>query len=90
MTLLQGAVQARGLRGEQGDQLVAPAAHGGFGNVVAAGHVGLALVVPQHGQDNHGDLPGWQGPPPRPYCLQMASQQVGEVVDGARGQGRRH
>lgn len=84
--LLQGAVQARGLRGEQGDQLVAPAADGGGGDVVAAGHVGQALVVPQQGQDDHRDPPRRPRPPPRPYRRQMASQQVGEVVDGVRGQ----
>lgn len=55
---LQGAVQARCLGCEQGDQLVAPAADGGFGHVVAAGHVGQALVVAQHGQDDHRDPAG--------------------------------
>ncbi|KOG07671.1 hypothetical protein ADK35_43725 [Streptomyces viridochromogenes] len=38
--LPQGAIQARGLCGEQPDQLVAPAADGGLGDVVAASHVG--------------------------------------------------
>ncbi|MGW0515683.1 hypothetical protein [Streptomyces olivaceoviridis] len=57
-------VQVRCLHGEQGDQLVAPAADGGLGHVVAIGHVGQALVVPQHGQDDHRDPPGWQDPPP--------------------------
>ncbi|MET9519448.1 hypothetical protein [Streptomyces sp. NPDC002994] len=56
--LLEGAVQARDLRGEQTDDLVPPAADGGGGDVVAAGHVGHALVVQQHGQDDHPDLPG--------------------------------
>ncbi|MFF1649956.1 hypothetical protein [Streptomyces sp. NPDC058240] len=62
-----------GLRGEQGDQLVAPAADGGIGHVVPAGHVGQALVVTQHGQDDHRDPPGRQDPPPEPYRLQVAS-----------------
>jgi hypothetical protein len=84
--LLQDAVQARGLRGEQGDQLVAPSADGGHGDVVAAGHVGQALVVAQHGQDDHRDPSGRQDPPPGPYRLQMTTQQTGEVVDGPRGQ----
>jgi hypothetical protein len=84
--LLQCPVQARGLRGEQTDHLVAPAPDGALGDVVAAGHVGQALVVPQHGQDDHRDLPRRQGPPARTYSLQMASQQAGEVADRARGQ----
>ncbi|MFF6787064.1 hypothetical protein [Streptomyces sp. NPDC012510] len=84
--LLQGAVQPRRLRGEQTDQLVAPAADGGLGHVVAAGHVGQALVVTEHGQDNHRDLPGRQDPPPGPDHFQVTSQQTGEVADGARGQ----
>jgi hypothetical protein len=62
--LFQGAVQARSLRGEQGDQLVAPAADGGLGHVVAASHVGQALVVTQHGQNDHRDPSGRQGSPP--------------------------
>ncbi|WP_437014858.1 hypothetical protein [Streptomyces sp. enrichment culture] len=53
--LLQGAVQARRLGCEQGDRLVAPAADGGLGHVVSAGHVGQALIVAQHGQDDHRD-----------------------------------
>lgn len=84
--LLQGAVQPRRLRGEQADQLVAPAADGGLGHVVAAGHVGQALVVTQHGQDNHRDLPRRQDPPPGPDHFQLASRQTGEMADGARGQ----
>ncbi|MEU8709541.1 hypothetical protein [Streptomyces sp. NPDC048565] len=84
--LLQGAVQARRLGGEQSDQLVAPATDGGLGHVVAASHVCEALVVPQYGQDDHRDLSRWQDPPPGPNRLQMAPEQVGEVVDGARGQ----
>jgi hypothetical protein len=84
--LLQGAVQARGLRGEEGDQLVAPAADGRLGHVVAAGHVGQALVVTQHGQDDHRDLPGRQDPPPGPDHFQVTPQEIGEVVDGPRGQ----
>ncbi|MFG3009551.1 hypothetical protein ACGFZB_03670 [Streptomyces cinerochromogenes] len=46
--LPQGAVQARGLCGEHSDQLVAPAADGGLGDVVTAGHVGQALITAQH------------------------------------------
>ncbi|WP_327733376.1 hypothetical protein OG749_05345 [Streptomyces nojiriensis] len=84
--LLQGAVQPRRLGGEQSDQLVPPAADGGLGYVVAAGHVGQALVVAQHGQDDHRDLPRQQDPPPGANRLQMASEQLGEVADGARGQ----
>nr|WP_250847520.1 hypothetical protein [Streptomyces hygroscopicus] len=84
--LLQGAVQARRLGGEQSDQFVAPAGDGGLGHVVAAGQVGQALVVTQYGQDDHCDPSGRQGTPPGPYRLQVASQQIGEVVDGARGQ----
>ncbi len=84
--LLERAVQARGLCGEQSDRLVAPAPDGGLGDVVATGHVGQALVVAQYGQDDHRDLPGRQDPPPGPDSLQMAPQQTGEVVDGARGQ----
>jgi hypothetical protein len=84
--LLQGAVQARGLGGEQSDQFVAPAADGGLGHVVAAGHVGQALVVPQHGQNDHRNLPGRENPPPGSNCLQVGSEQIGEVVDGVRGQ----
>jgi hypothetical protein len=84
--LLARAVQARGLCGEQSDRLVAPASDGGLGDVVAAGHVGQALVVAQYGQDDHRDLPGRQDPPPGPDSLQMAPQQTGEVVDGVRGQ----
>ncbi|MFH9493661.1 hypothetical protein ACH4LZ_30255 [Streptomyces halstedii] len=59
--LLQGAVQARRLRGEEGDQLVPTAADGGPGHVVP---VGQALIVAQHGQDDHGDPSGRQDPPP--------------------------
>lgn len=44
--LLQSAVQAWGLRGKEGDQLVAPAADGRLGHIVAACHVGQALVFP--------------------------------------------
>ncbi|GAA4696602.1 hypothetical protein GCM10023324_59360 [Streptomyces youssoufiensis] len=44
--------------GEQGDRLVAPAADGGLGHVVAAGPVGQAPVVAQHGRDEHRDLSG--------------------------------
>ncbi|GAA3161233.1 hypothetical protein GCM10010451_06490 [Streptomyces virens] len=33
-----------------------------------------------------GGIPGRQDPPPGPDGLQMAPQQTGEVVDGARGQ----
>ncbi|MFF1718265.1 hypothetical protein [Streptomyces sviceus] len=47
--LLQGTVHARRLGGEQGDQLVAPAADDLLVHVIAAGHVGQALVVTQHG-----------------------------------------
>ncbi|WP_317448094.1 hypothetical protein [Streptomyces collinus] len=84
--LLQGAVQARCLRGEQGDQLVAPATDGRLGDVVTTGHVGQALVVAQHGQDDHRDPSGRQDPPPGPDHFQVAPQQIGEVVDGTRGQ----
>jgi hypothetical protein len=38
------------------------------------------------GQDDYRDLPGRQNPPPGPDHLQVTSQQIGEVVDGARGQ----
>ncbi|OBQ54348.1 hypothetical protein A4U61_00650 [Streptomyces sp. H-KF8] len=51
--LLQGAVQARSWGVEQRDQLFAPAADGGLGHIAAAGYVGQALVVAQHGQDDH-------------------------------------
>lgn len=68
--LLQGAVQVRRLGGEQSDQLVAPASDTGLGHVVAAGHVGQALVVAQYGQDDHRDLPRRQDPPPGPDRLQ--------------------
>ncbi|WP_329030490.1 MULTISPECIES: hypothetical protein [unclassified Streptomyces] len=61
--LLQYAVQARGLGGEESDQLVAPAADRGLGHVVSAGHVGQALVVAQDCRDDHRDLPGLQDPP---------------------------
>ncbi|MFC4648292.1 hypothetical protein ACFPEU_40415 [Streptomyces mangrovi] len=84
--LLQGAVHARRLGGKQGDQLVTPAADSGLGHVVSAGHVGQALVMTQDSHDDHRDLSWRQDPPPGPYCLQMAPQQIGEVVDGARGQ----
>lgn len=84
--LLQGAVQARGLRGEQGDQFVAPAADGRLGHVVAAGHVGQTLVVTQHGQDDHRDSSGRQDPPAGPDHFQVTPQEIGEVVDGPRGQ----
>jgi hypothetical protein len=87
---LQGAVQARGFRGQQVDQLVAPTPDGGGGDVAAAGHVGQALIVPQHGQDDHRDPPGRQRPPPRPYRFEMAAQQVGEVVRVCVDSGRRH
>lgn len=40
----------------------------------------------QHSQDNHRDPPGRQRPPPRPYPFETPSQQVGEVVQGVRGQ----
>ncbi len=83
---LQGTVQARGLCGEQGDHLVAPATDGGLGDVVAARHVGQALVVAKLVQDDYRDLPGRQDPSPGPDRLQMTPQQVGEVIDGARGQ----
>ncbi|WP_309505400.1 hypothetical protein [Streptomyces phytophilus] len=46
-------------------------------------HVGQALIVAQHGQDDHRDLPGRQDPPPGPDHFQVTSQQIGEVVDGA-------
>ncbi|MFJ8195243.1 hypothetical protein ACIQ8D_36740 [Streptomyces sp. NPDC096094] len=59
--LLQGAVQPRRLRGEQADQLVAPATNGGLGHVVAADPVGQSLVVTQHAQDNHRDSSERQG-----------------------------
>jgi hypothetical protein len=72
--LLQGAVQARGLRGGQGDQLVAPSADGGLGHVVAAGDVGRALVVAQHGQNGHRDFAGRQNRPLGPCRFQVASQ----------------
>ncbi|MFF2900241.1 hypothetical protein [Streptomyces sp. NPDC057966] len=84
--VLQGAVQAWCLRGEQCGQLVAPAADGGLGHVVAAGHVGQALVVAQHGQDDHRDLPGRQDPLLGPDHFQVTSKQISEVVDGTRGQ----
>lgn len=84
--LLQGAVPARRLGGEQSDQLVAPAADGGLGHMVAAGHVGQALVVAQYGRHDHRHLPRRQDPPPGPDQLQMAPEQIGEVGDGARGQ----
>ncbi|MFB7574959.1 hypothetical protein [Streptomyces sp. NPDC056165] len=84
--LPQRTVQARRLGGEQSDQLVPPAADGRLGHVVAAGHIGQALVVPQHSQNGHHDLPRRQDPPPGPNRLQMAPEQIGEVVDGARGQ----
>lgn len=77
--LLQGAVQARRLRGEQGNQLVATAADGRLGHVVAAGHVGQALVVAQHSQDDHRDLPGRQGPPPGPDYFQVTPQQIDQL-----------
>jgi hypothetical protein len=47
---------------------------GRLGLVVAARHAGQALVVTQHGQDDHRDLAGRQDPPPGPYLLQGASQ----------------
>ncbi|MFD3701143.1 hypothetical protein ACFWUZ_34325, partial [Streptomyces sp. NPDC058646] len=56
------------------DQLVAPAADGGLGHVVAAGHVGQALVVAQYGQDDDRDPSRRQDPPPGSNRLQMASQ----------------
>lgn len=84
--LLQGTVQPRRLRGKQFDQLVAPTANGGLGHIVAASHVGQALVMTQHGQDDHRDPSRRQDPPPGPDQLQMASQQTGEVADGTRGQ----
>jgi hypothetical protein len=55
--LPQGTVQTRCLVGEQSDELVPPAADGGLGHVVAASHVGQALIVPQFGQDDHRDPP---------------------------------
>ncbi len=82
----QGPVQARCPGCEQGNHLVTPAADGGFGHVVSAGHLGQALIVPQHRQDYHRDPAGRHDPPPGPYCLEVAAQQTSEVVDGARGQ----
>ncbi|MFD7527975.1 hypothetical protein ACFV8E_10350 [Streptomyces sp. NPDC059849] len=75
--VLQGAVQAWCLRGEQCGQLVAPAADGGLGHVVAAGHVGQALVVAQHDQDDHRDLPGRQDPPLGPDYFHVEADQRG-------------
>lgn len=49
--------------------LVASAADGGLGHVVAARHVGQALVVPQYGRDDHRSAPlaagsaTWNGSP---------------------------
>ncbi|MDV5143288.1 hypothetical protein R1T08_02915 [Streptomyces sp. SBC-4] len=71
--------------GQDDQGFVAPTADGGLGDVVAASHVGQALVVTQHGQDDHRDPPGRQDPPLGPYGLQVAPQQTGEVVDGVRG-----
>ncbi|MFD5141484.1 hypothetical protein ACFWMX_35545 [Streptomyces sp. NPDC058378] len=79
-------IQARCLHGEQSDEFISPAADGGLGHVVSAGHVRQALVVAQHGQDDHRDLAGRQDPPSGPDLIQVTSQQIGKVVDGARGQ----
>lgn len=72
--------------GEQSDQLVASAADGGLGHVVTTGHVGQALVVTEHGQDDHCDFPRQGDSPSKPDRRQTASQQIGEAVNGARGQ----
>lgn len=90
--LLQRAVQAWCLRGEQGDRLVAPVTDGGLGDVVADGHVGQALIVAQHGQDDHRDPPGRQDPLPgdtpvtptqrRPWAMASWSQPGGERAVG--------
>ena len=71
--LLQGSVQARRLGGEQFDEFVAPAADGGLGHVIAACHVGQALVMPQYAQNDHRDSPQPQDPPPGPDRLQVAA-----------------
>jgi hypothetical protein len=64
------------------DGLVAPAPHGGGEDVVAACHVGQALVVPQHREDDERDLPGPQRPPACAYRLQVAAQPGGELPVG--------
>ncbi|MFD7316370.1 hypothetical protein ACFV9Z_20905 [Streptomyces sp. NPDC059883] len=74
------------LGGEQSDQLVPPSADGGLGHVVAIGHVGQALVVRCTARTiDHPDPSRRQEAPPGHHRLQMAPQQIGELVDGARG-----
>jgi hypothetical protein len=51
-------VQARGLRGRQAQNLIAPALHGAVRNLVAAGESGRALVVPQQHEHDLHDAPG--------------------------------
>lgn len=57
----QGAVQARCPGRQQGDDLVGPAADRRGRDAVTAGQVGGALVVAQHGQDDHDDPARRQG-----------------------------
>ncbi|MGW0316435.1 hypothetical protein [Streptomyces flavidovirens] len=88
--LLQAPVQARSAGGEQVDHLVAPAADGGLGDVVAAGHVGQALIVAEHGQDDHRDLPRRQRPPARTYRFRGRRSRAAKWLTVLVDSGRRH
>ncbi|WP_239009965.1 hypothetical protein [Streptomyces sp. 769] len=70
---------------EQGYQFVAPAAHGGVADLVAAGHVGDALVVAEYGEHDDDDPSGCQTPPAGADLLQVAAQQIGAVFVGFPG-----
>ncbi|MFG3371089.1 hypothetical protein ACGF0K_39985 [Streptomyces sp. NPDC048156] len=80
----QGAVQTRGADGEQGYQLVSPAPYRRFADLVAAGRVGDALVVAEHGEDDDDDLFGLKAAPARADRLEMAAQQGRRTAHGTR------
>ncbi|KUN76561.1 hypothetical protein AQJ64_36915 [Streptomyces griseoruber] len=80
--LLQRPVQSRGSHSQEFDRLLHPATHGGGGDVVAAGHVGQALVVAEYGEhDNHLGARG-ELAPPGAQLVASAAYQAGDEIDG--------
>lgn len=80
--LLQGTIQTRGPGSEQAEGFQDPAAHGGGGDVVAAGHVEKPLVVTEHGE--HDDRLGPRGDlaPAGAELFAPPAYQAGDEFDG--------
>ncbi|MFE7244458.1 hypothetical protein [Streptomyces sp. NPDC057580] len=75
------ARSSRGERGEEFDDFLHPAALGGGGDAVTAGHVGQALVVTEHGEHDERLVAGGRAPTGADLMTATA-YRTGNEIDG--------